>query len=112
MHISSQNPLLRDPLLHPLLVDEIIGISAEEVSKSKFDTKEFQRGINDVSRVCGMITALVNVGITPSMALSYISENESNKSIIDSNYKIAELQSKTAKDTAKYNYEVSQKNII
>lgn len=37
-----------------------------------YDEEEFQQGVKDYSRTAGKITALLNVGLTPEMALSYI----------------------------------------
>lgn len=92
--------------------ENIFNISKDSLGSVKFDKSEFQDGIAKMSKLCGMISALVSVGITPNSALQYISETEGAKIITESNIEMAKIQSQTARDTAKFSYENSQRNMI
>jgi hypothetical protein len=80
------------------LKDNLIDIDTSTLNKCKFNNKYFQKGIDDISEVCGKISALVNVGINPVVALQFISGIEDYKTAI----KINEMNTKTAVETAKY----------
>ena len=63
------------------LSEYINEINKDNISDIQYDKSKFEKGISKMSKICGMITALVNVGITPDNALAYISEYELNSLI-------------------------------
>lgn len=73
----------------------------EEFNNLIFDLASFNNGIKKVSELCGMITALSNVGVSPVVALQYISNREDMSDSISSNEKIAELNNKSNIECAK-----------
>ena len=73
-------------------IDEfIISIDTEGVSNIAFDSTKFKNGVDSMSELCGKITALVNVGITPSMALTYLSDTDAIKAFMEHNLKVSEI---------------------
>jgi hypothetical protein len=48
-----------------------------------YDVKEFQRGIHEISYVCGQITALFNAGLSESSVLDYLLSTQTIKHNID-----------------------------
>ena len=75
----------------PMDLDNLEGV--------KFDKKAFQKGISDISEVCGKICALTNVGVSMQDALSYminestIKHNLVNQKMInENNIDIAKIQ--------------------
>jgi hypothetical protein len=72
-----------------------IDMDVESVWGLPYDKKEFQRGINDVSRVCGSITALKLVGLPWDLIMDYLALKDSvkmNLDVANVNLKIAEKQ--------------------
>lgn len=73
-------------------IDEfIISIDTKSVSNIAFDLDKFKNGVDSMSELCGKITALVNVGITPSMALTYLSDTDASKAFMEHNLKVSEI---------------------
>lgn len=73
-------------------IDEfIISIDTKNVSNIDFDSIKFKNGVDSMSELCGKITALVNVGITPSMALTYLSDTDASKAFMEHNLKVSEI---------------------
>ena len=73
-------------------IDEfIISIDTKNVSNIAFDLDKFKNGVDSMSELCGKITALVNVGITPSMALTYLSDTDASKAFMEHNLKVSEI---------------------
>ena len=73
-------------------IDEfIISIDTKSVSNIAFDSAKFKNGVDSMSELCGKITALVNVGITPSMALTYLSDTDASKAFMEHNLKVSEI---------------------
>ena len=91
----------------PYLKDYIIYINTEGL-EINYKTEEFQEGINEMSKKCGMITALINCGITPDMAFSYFIEKET----MEYNLKLAEMKNKTDIECAKNIEANNEKNVI
>lgn len=56
-----------------------IEIDTDDCQKVKLNIKEFEKGIKEMSCVCGQIAALQSCGITASEALSYINGREIEK---------------------------------
>lgn len=94
-------------------LDEYIrSINTSNIKNVQYDNQKFQSGITKMSKICGMITALVNVGITPNDALSYISERNLNKQGTDATLEITKIQADANVAASRYGLENSQKNII
>lgn len=74
---------------------------SDELNNLGFDLKSFKNGVKKMSELCGMITALSNVGVSPIMALQYISNREDMAESITSNEKLAELSNKSNIECAK-----------
>lgn len=100
----------------------IIGLDTSNIDL-QFDKKEFKKGVDKLSEICGSVTALVNVGITPDMALQYLSDRELTMKNLDNTYELSKLNTETAlKQTqinadatvaqAKYDGISTQKNSI
>lgn len=58
---------------------QYISLDTENVLKCKLDINKFQSGIEKMSKIAGMITALTNVGVPPCDALEFIGAMRSNK---------------------------------
>jgi hypothetical protein len=80
--------------LEPMLID--------------FEETEFQRGIDSVSFVCGMYTALINACVTPEDAFNYIINKENS----DHNLQLAEIKKEEAIQIAKINIVKDEMNSI
>ena len=66
-------------------------ISKENLDEVEFDKKEFQKGLKDISYVCGTITGLMNVGICGVDALTYVINEHTFKNTIDVNKLVNEI---------------------
>lgn len=71
--------------------DFVIKLSTNVVSNLSLDVDEFKKGIASVSALCGKIAALSNVGVTPSMALSYLADVETRNDVLANNKEIAKI---------------------
>ena len=47
-------------------------IDTSNIEECQYDKDEFQAGLNEYSRLAGKFTALMNVGLTPELALGYL----------------------------------------
>lgn len=94
------------------LEDKLIDLDTSIVSECILDKEEFDNGIKKVSALCGAITALVNVGITPSKAMDYLVEKEAAESAMEHNLKMAEIQANAAIQSAKFDGVTAQKNMF
>lgn len=84
------------------LVDKLIDIDiSKDIKNCKLNAKKFQEGIDDVSRLCGGIVALYNVGINPHKAMDYLTDKQATEFISDNNIKIAEITSKATIEASK-----------
>ena len=82
-------------------IDEfIISIDTKNVSNIDFDSTKFKNGVDSMSELCGKITALVNVGITPSMALTYLSDTDASKAFMEHNLEVSEINADANVKTA------------
>lgn len=82
-------------------------IDTHNIADCKYNRNEFCKGISEMSKAAGMITALVNAGVSPSEALEYIAslnvnnltykmQTELNKQSNDTNIAIAKISGETA----------------
>lgn len=62
-----------------------------ELDMEDFDIDEFERGISDTSYDAGVITTLLNTGVTEGFVLDYLL----NKATIDHNIQLAKLNNET-----------------
>ena len=78
--------------LSPLLIgtDDL----AENV---ELDIDSFQQGLDDISYICGTITGLANVGISPIDALNYLI----NGDILKNNIEITKINKEAQNECAK-----------
>ena len=72
------------------VVAPVVALDNDDLSDCLIDKNDFQSGIKSVSKVAGMVTGLLNVGVTPAQALNYImtlqienSKQENLKNILD-----------------------------
>ena len=72
-------------------------ISKENIEGVEFDKKEFQKGLKDISYVCGMITGLMNIGVCAVDALSYVINEHTFDNSIEVNKLLNELELNKAK---------------
>lgn len=72
-------------------------ISKENIEGVEFDKKEFQKGLKDVSYVCGMITGLMNIGVCAVDALTYVINEHTFDNSIEVNKLLNELELNKAK---------------
>ena len=79
-----------------------IFIKTDSVQNLEFSEESFKCGVSDVSRLCGQISALANVGIHPHVALSYLSDKESTENINKYNYEISKLNAESNVQAAKF----------
>lgn len=75
----------------------VIELDCEDLYKESIDVENFRDGIEDYSFVCGAITALCNVGLTPTEAIEFIS----NRETIEHNIKVTEMSAKASIEASK-----------
>lgn len=56
----------------------------ENLTEVEFDEKAFQEGINEISKTCGIITGLFNVGCSEAFILDLILNRETIKHNLES----------------------------
>ena len=72
-------------------------ISKENIEGVEYDKKEFQKGLKDISYVCGMITGLMNIGVCAVDALTYVINEHTFDNSIEVNKLLNELELNKAK---------------
>ncbi len=82
--IETEEETTFDDLMEKLMR---ISIDTTNLVEVKFDKANFQKGMKDASYLCGMLTALMNVGISAVDALAYCM----NESTMDNNIKLNEM---------------------
>ena len=80
----------------------IIDLDVDNLKDIVINKSDFNDGVKDMSRLCGQISALCAVGITPSMALSYISEKYASDEVNKYNLKISELNANSNIESSKF----------
>ena len=74
---------------------KFIPVETEHLEGIGIDTKKFDKGVDDVSRICGQFSALKSVGMSDKDAMDIITNLLSiqiNKDTIEGNIKIATAQ--------------------
>lgn len=82
--------------------DKICDLNKDNIDRVQFNRDDFILGVNSVSRLCGQITALVNVGITPDMALSYLASVEESDKLAAHNLEVSKISAESGVEMAKY----------
>lgn len=70
---------------------DVLILDTENVENTVLDEKEFEDGVFEVSRTCGIISSLVSVGLSPSESLDFLL----NKMNIEFNLKSLEMNNAT-----------------
>ena len=104
--------LFSDSLADDFPMDFITMDLENIANKVQFDCQKFADGVDSMAELCGQITALVNVGITPRDALDYIATKEATNSLTTNNLEIAKVKSDADKELAKHEFLQSQKTIL
>lgn len=77
--------------LDPEQLDELLSVSDKlppiELDLGEFNQKDFKQGILDSSYAAGVITALLNTGVSESFVLDYLLSKES----VEHNLKVAQI---------------------
>ena len=79
---------------------KFIPVETEHLEGIGIDTKKFDKGVDDVSRICGQFSALKSVGMSDKDAMDIITNLLSiqiNKDTIEGNIKIATAQDVTTR---------------
>lgn len=93
--------------LKELMADNLmISVDISNLSDIKFNEKRFQKGIDDISYVCGIITGLINVGVTAVDALAYVMAEHS----LENNIEINKIASDAEVEKSKIKNLQSDKN--
>ena len=80
-----------DEMMRNLLINVM---DTANIQECRYNKNEFNKGVAEMSRTAGMITALVNAGLMPSEALEYICAMNTN----DTTYKLQTELSKQSND--------------
>lgn len=75
-----------------------------EYAIDSMDIEAFTKGVEDVSELCGKISALTSVGIEPGQALAYLSNVQDGEISYKNNVEIAKIQADAQKDASKTNF--------
>lgn len=86
--------------------DNIIKLDTRNISSIFIDEKLFKDGVKNMSTLCGQISALCSVGITPSMALSYLNDKFTSEEINKNNLEISKLNANANIESAKYTSDI------
>ena len=111
-NIEYENDDLKDTLAIPLYGNILELKNNNELCTCNIDYKKFQSGINEISKMCGEITALVNVGIDPHRALDFLQEKYITEIITSGNLDVAKINANAAIESSKNELLINQKNII
>ena len=74
---------------------KFIPVSTEHLEGIGIDTKKFDKGVDDVSRICGQFSALKSVGMSDKDAMEVITNLitiQINNDTIEGNVRVANLQ--------------------
>lgn len=110
--VNEQSGMFSLPMGDDYLEEFIQCIDPDNILDVEFDAEAFQRGVNAMSEMCGKITALVNVGLTPTMALSYIAGSEESKQVAAHNLEVSKVSAEASVEAAKYGASFAQKMSI
>lgn len=94
------------------IAENIVEINKDNIKAINYNKDYFDKGIEDMSLIAGKITALVNVGITPIMALQYLYDTEANKDTLTSAESIAKINGNTNINKVKLDMLTFDKNSV
>lgn len=89
--VQLQSQYSEEYLIDPILID------IENLTEVCLNEEKFQEGLKDISKTCGMITGLVNAGLSVIDALNYLT----NQEIMENNIKLAEINKEASVGIAK-----------
>ena len=95
-----------------MLDEPVVDISFGENTKFNYDVKKFKAGIDDMSYYAGKIAALMSMGVSPDIAVTFVDDVEATKIASESSIKVAELNSKFSSDMSKKQSFEDKKNSI
>lgn len=109
--------LLDDTSLSPdspseYIKENIFKLNLDNLAESFINRDRFQVGVNDVSYLCGAISALASVGITPNKAMDYIVDKEAADVAMKHNLEILNIQKETSVETARLNLTSNADSIL
>ena len=109
--------LLDDKSLNPdspseYIKENIFKLNLDNLAESFVNKDRFQAGVNDVSYLCGAISALASVGITPNKAMDYIVDKEAADVAMKHNLEILNIQKETSVETARLNLTSNADSIL
>lgn len=109
--------LLDDASLSPdspseYIKENIFKLNLDNLAESFINKDRFQTGVNDVSYLCGAISALASVGITPNKAMDYIVDKEAADVAMKHNLEILNIQKETSVETARLNLTSNADSIL
>lgn len=84
--------------------ENICNLCTDNLSDAKINKEKFVNGVNDVSYLCGAISALVSVGINPNKAMDYIVDKEATKLAMEHSIAMANIQKEISIETSKLNF--------
>lgn len=109
--LSGEEGISLEKLLKPeedtteeYIKENVYKLCTDNLSDIKIDSEKFKNGVDDVSYLCGAISALVSVGINPNKAMDYIVDKEATTIGMKHNLEIANIQKETAIETSKLNF--------
>lgn len=89
-------------VVEPIIFDK------ENIIEIEYDEDNFQEGLDDISYVCGMITGLINTGLSPQDALGYVMNGE----ILMNNVEISKINKEASIKVAKEQAIMVDKNSL
>ncbi len=99
---------LTDEQIAQLLSQPALTLDTSNVEDIQIHDELFYEGVCDVSDICGSITALVSVGLTPAEALDYILNREN----IAYNLRATQMNNETSIKIAQINAVQAEKTTI
>jgi len=92
--------------------ENIIHLDTKKLDKARLDDILFAKGINSVSELCGAISALVSVGISPPMAMMYLSEREGTILAMEHTLNLSKINANATVEASKFESINLQKNML
>ena len=84
--------------------ENLCTLSTDNVLDIEIDKEKFKNGVDEVSFLCGAISALVSVGISPNKAMDYIVDKEAVKEAMKHSIEMANIQKDISIETSKLNF--------
>lgn len=84
------------------LSENLVELKKIKPGSISINTEKFQDGVDSMSKLCGQISALINIGINPNKAMDYIVDKEASMDMMMHNIKITEISSQAAVNAARF----------